>query len=82
VAVSALVGGTLGQERSGLLLLASQTFYLDLYARALTYIPAFGLSKAAMNYFAGTLSDRFGRKPVLVGMDRDGERVPRRQAKA
>jgi len=34
VAVNALVGGTLGQERT--------------------------------NFFAGTLSDRFGRKPVLV----------------
>ena len=82
VAVNALVGGTLGQERTVLPLLASQTFHLDLYTSALTYILAFGLSKAAMNYFAGTLSDRFGRKPVLVGMDRDGERVPRRQAKA
>ena len=27
---------------------------------------AFGITKAATNYFAGTWSDRFGRKPVLV----------------
>ncbi|MUK03243.1 MFS transporter [Vibrio cholerae] len=66
VAVNALVGGTLGQERTVLPLLASQTFHLDQYTSALTYIIAFGLSKAAMNYFAGTLSDRYGRKPVLV----------------
>lgn len=66
VTVNALVGGTLGQERTVLPLLASQTFNLDLYTGALTYILAFGLSKAAMNYFAGTLSDRYGRKPVLV----------------
>jgi MFS family permease len=66
VAVNALVGGTLGQERTVLPLLATQTFHLDLYTGALTYILAFGLSKAAMNYFAGTLSDRYGRKPVLV----------------
>lgn len=66
VAVNALVGGTLGQERTVLPLLASQTFHLDLYTSALTYILAFGLSKAAMNYFAGTLADRYGRKPVLV----------------
>lgn len=66
VAVNALVGGTLGQERTVLPLLASQAFHLDLYTGALTYILAFGLSKAAMNYFAGTLSDRYGRKPVLL----------------
>ncbi|UUL77319.1 MFS transporter [Pseudarthrobacter sp. Fe7] len=66
VAVNALVGGTLGQERTVLPLLAAHEFHLDLYTGALTYILAFGLSKAAMNYFAGTLSDRYGRKPVLI----------------
>ncbi|WP_324642927.1 MFS transporter [Pseudarthrobacter sp. LT1] len=66
VAVNALVGGTLGQERTVLPLLATREFHLDLYTGALTYILAFGLSKAVMNYFAGTLSDRYGRKPVLV----------------
>ncbi|WP_115787184.1 MFS transporter [Arthrobacter silvisoli] len=66
VAVNALVGGTLGQERTVLPLLASDVFHLDRYSSALTYILAFGLSKAATNYFAGTLSDRFGRKPVLL----------------
>src|SRR4029453_13928009 len=29
-------------------------------------IAAFGIVKAATNFFAGTLSDRYGRKPVLV----------------
>ncbi|GAB5077240.1 MFS transporter [Arthrobacter sp. AD-310] len=66
VAVNALVGGTLGQERTVLPLLAGQEFHLDQYTAALTYILAFGLAKAATNYFAGTLSDRHGRKPVLV----------------
>ncbi|WP_244285302.1 MFS transporter [Cryobacterium shii] len=66
VAVNALVGGTLGQERTVLPLLADQVFHLDRYTSALTYIVAFGLAKAGTNYFAGTLSDRFGRKPVLV----------------
>ncbi|MBW4096001.1 MAG: MFS transporter [Acidobacteria bacterium] len=66
VAINALVGGTLGQERTVLPLLAKQVFHLDLYTSALTYIVAFGLAKAATNYFAGTLSDRYGRKPVLV----------------
>ena len=66
VAVNALVGGTLGQERTVLPLLAKNVFHLGLYTSALTYIVAFGLAKAAMNYFAGTLSDRLGRKPVLL----------------
>ena len=66
VAVNALVGGTLGQERTVLPLLADQVFHLDLYTSALTYILAFGLAKAGTNYFAGTLSDRYGRKPVLI----------------
>ncbi len=66
VAVNALVGGTLGQERTVLPLLADQVFHLDRYTSALTYIVAFGLAKAGTNYFAGTLSDRYGRKPVLV----------------
>jgi MFS family permease len=66
VAVNALVGGTLGQERTVLPLLAGQVFHLDQYTGALTFILAFGLAKAATNYFAGTLSDRYGRKPVLV----------------
>jgi MFS family permease len=66
VAINALVGGTLGQERTVLPLLAGQIFHLDLHTSALTYILAFGVAKAATNYVAGTLSDRYGRKPVLV----------------
>lgn len=66
VAVNALVGGMLGQERTVLPLLADQEFHLDAYTAGMTYILAFGLAKAATNYLAGTWSDRFGRKPVLV----------------
>jgi MFS family permease len=66
IAVNALVGGTLGQERTVLPLLADHTFHLTGYTFLLTYVLAFGLTKAATNYFAGTWSDRFGRKPVLV----------------
>ncbi|TCO51270.1 putative MFS family arabinose efflux permease [Kribbella antiqua] len=66
VAVNALVGGMLGQERVVLPLLAERTFHLTAYTGALTFILAFGLVKALTNFFAGTWSDRFGRKPVLV----------------
>jgi MFS family permease len=66
VAVNALVGGMLGQERTVLPLIADGVFDLTGYTVVLTYVLAFGLTKAVANYFAGTWSDRFGRKPVLV----------------
>jgi MFS family permease len=66
VVVNALVGGVLGSERIVLPLLGTHTFHLTAYSAALTYIVAFGLTKAATNFFAGTLSDRYGRKPVLL----------------
>ena len=66
VAVNALVGGMLGQERTVLPLLATDVFGVASYTAALTYILAFGLSKAVTNYLAGTWSERYGRRPVLV----------------
>jgi MFS family permease len=66
VAVNALVGGMIGQERTVLPLLAEQVFGLTAFSSALTFIVAFGAVKAATNFFAGPLSDRYGRKPVLV----------------
>ncbi|WP_084958441.1 MFS transporter [Thermoactinospora rubra] len=66
VAVNALVGGLLGQERVVVPLLAEQAFRLTAATSALTFILTFGVVKAVTNFFAGTLSDRYGRKPVLV----------------
>ncbi|MCP3819423.1 MFS transporter [Streptomyces sp. A3M-1-3] len=66
VAVNALVGGMLGQERTVLSPLAVQVFGLDSATAGLTFILAFGATKALTNFFAGTLSDRYGRKPVLT----------------
>jgi MFS family permease len=66
VAVNALVGGMIGQERTVLPLLATEVFGLAALSSALTFIVAFGLTKAVTNFVAGALSDRYGRKPVLV----------------
>ncbi|HEX8804630.1 MAG TPA: MFS transporter, partial [Acidimicrobiales bacterium] len=66
VAVNALVGGTIGQERTVLPLLARDEFGLSAYTAGLTFIVAFGVTKAITNLAAGTLADRVGRKPVLV----------------
>jgi len=46
--------------------LAERHFHLTGYTFLLTYVLAFGITKAVTNYFAGTWSDRFGRKPVLI----------------
>ncbi|HEX2274496.1 MAG TPA: MFS transporter [Acidimicrobiales bacterium] len=67
VGVNALVGGMVGQERTVLPLLATEEFGLTAFTSSLTFIAAFGVVKAITNLFAGTLSDRYGRKPVLVG---------------
>ena len=66
VAVNALVGGMVGQERTVVPLLGTEVFGLTKYTAALTFIVAFGITKALTNFAAGTLSDRYGRKPVLV----------------
>lgn len=66
VVVNALVGGMLGQERTVLPLLGEEVFDVRAYTAGLSFILAFGVAKAATNYFAGTWSDRFGRKPVMV----------------
>ncbi|MCH8561868.1 MFS transporter [Nesterenkonia sp. YGD6] len=66
VAVNALVGGMVGQQQTVLPLLAESEFQLTGYTFIFTYVAAFGVTKAIANYFAGTLSDRYGRKPVLL----------------
>ena len=67
VAVNALVGGMIGQERTVLPLLAQRTFGLAAFTAATTFVVAFGATKALTNLVTGALTDRIGRKPVLVG---------------
>src|SRR3982751_7031383 len=66
VAVNALVGGMVGQERTVLPLLATQVFAIAGVTPVLTYLLAFGVTKAGANLVAGILADRLGRKPVLI----------------
>jgi MFS family permease len=66
VLVNAFVGGMVGLERSILPAIAEQEFGIAARAAILSFIVAFGITKAATNYFAGRLADRFGRKQVLV----------------
>jgi MFS family permease len=55
-----------GQERAVLPLLARDVFGLGAVSSVLTFLIAFGVTKALTNLLAGALADRFGRKPVLV----------------
>ena len=66
VAVNGFVGATIGLERSILSLLAEHDFGLVSRATILSFLISFGLAKAGANYLAGRLSDRVGRKPVLI----------------
>jgi MFS family permease len=66
VGVNALVGGMVGQERTVLPLLATDVFGVTGVTAVLTYLLAFGVTKAGANLLAGALADRVGRKPVLV----------------
>jgi MFS family permease len=66
VAINAFVGGTVGVERSTLAPLAEHDFHLASSAAILSFLISFGLVKAASNLIAGGLSDRFGRRTVLL----------------
>lgn len=66
VVVNAFVGAMIGMERSILPAIAERSFRLAAQSAVLSFIVAFGVSKALTNYLAGRLSDRVGRKPVLV----------------
>jgi MFS family permease len=65
--VNAFVGAMVGMERSILSPLAERDFHLAARTAILSFLVVFGITKALTNYLAGRLSDRFGRKSVLVG---------------
>ncbi len=66
VIVNAFVGAMIGMERSILPAIAEQEFHLIGNSAITSFIVVFGLSKALANYVAGSLSDRFGRRQVLL----------------
>jgi MFS family permease len=66
VVVNAFVGAMIGMERSILPAIAEQEFQLAARTAILSFIVVFGVAKALANYSAGRLSDRLGRKQILV----------------
>jgi MFS family permease len=66
VGLNALVGALVGLERSVLPLVGERDFGLASKAAILSFIVAFGATKALANLVAGSLADRVGRKRLLV----------------
>jgi len=66
VIINAFVGGMVGLERSIVPLLGQRAFGLASSTAVLSFIVSFGVVKALANLFAGRLSDRIGRKGVLI----------------
>src|ERR1700747_2352516 len=66
VLINAFVGLMVGLERSVLPLIGKQSFHLASSAAVLTFIVAFGVSKAFTNLGAGALAQRIGRRRLLI----------------
>jgi MFS family permease len=66
VAINAFVGAMVGLERSTLPLVGREDFALRSSAAVLTFIVAFGITKALTNLAAGALAERVGRRRLLI----------------
>ena len=66
VLINGFVGGMVGLERSILPRIADVEFHIAAKTAILSFIIVFGIVKAITNYYTGALSDKFGRKKLLV----------------
>jgi MFS family permease len=66
VFLNAFVGAMVGLERTVLPLLGEDVFGLSSKTAITSFIVSFGVTKAVLNLLAARVSDRIGRKPVLV----------------
>ena len=65
VVTNFFVGGMVGLERTLLPLIAEADFGITSSVAVLSFIATFGITKASVNFFAGSLSDHWGRVRVL-----------------
>lgn len=66
VIVNAFVGGMIGMERTIFPQFAELEFGVASKTAILSFITAFGLSKAVANYYTGKLANKFGRRNLLL----------------
>lgn len=66
VILNAFVGSLIGLERTIIPALAKEKFELNSNTAILTFIIAFGISKAITNYFTGRWANLYGRKILLM----------------
>ncbi|WP_373075343.1 MFS transporter [Zeaxanthinibacter enoshimensis] len=66
VIVNAFVGGMVGLERTIFPEFAELEFGVASKTAILSFIVAFGITKALTNYFTGKLANRFGRRNLLL----------------
>lgn len=66
IIVNAFVGGMIGMERTVIPKFAEIEFGIASNTAILSFIIAFGITKAVTNYFTGKLANRFGRKNLLL----------------
>lgn len=66
VIVNAFVGGMIGMERSIFPQFAQLEFGVASKTAILSFITAFGITKAFANYYTGRLANKFGRKKLLL----------------
>ncbi len=64
--VNAFVGAMVGLEQTVVPLLGKEKFGIESNVVILSFIASFGMIKAVLNLFAGSLSDKWGRKNVLI----------------
>jgi MFS family permease len=66
VLLNAFVGGMVGLERTVVPLIGTQEFAIGSEVVVFSFIIAFGVVKALVNFASGWLADRFTRKAVLI----------------
>jgi MFS family permease len=66
ILVNAFVGAMIGLEQTVIPLIGKEEFGIESNALIVSFIASFGAVKAVLNLFAGSMSDRWGRKRMLV----------------